>query len=188
MVRDNEVPGLFSVRLRRVRISIATRPAAMPIMIPAIPIIIGANWKLRLLAGCRVMVVLLVEVAVIVDVIRSVIVYPTVPRWAIRKPSAFFALEGLTSTISHIPGLGTAASKAYEVAMSWLVMASAVVPQVPPFNQASYFPCCTMKKLIGLSEVKFPYTYSPVVVVKFTAQSSQGRFVPVVEGTVNAPL
>jgi len=84
-----------------------------------------------------------------------------------------------------------AALKVYDVVMSWLVIASPVVPQVSVFNQFSYFACCTIKKLSGLSEVKLPDTYSPVMpvaVVKFDVQNSQGKFVPVVEGTVKGPL
>jgi len=84
-----------------------------------------------------------------------------------------------------------AALKAYDVVMSWLVIASPVVPHVPAFSQFSYFACCTIKKLSGLSEVKLPDTYSPgvpVVVVKFEVQNSQCKFVPVVERTVKGPL
>ena len=81
--------------------------------------------------------------------------------------------------------------KEYEVAMSWLVMASSVVPQMPSFNQFSYFVCCTIKKSTGLSEIKLPDTYLPTVpvtAVKFHAQYSQCKFVPVVDGTVKGPL
>ena len=68
------------------------------------------------------------------------------------------------------------------------MIASCVVPHVPAFNQSSYFVCCTIKKLTGLSEVKLPDTYSPRAAVKFDAQNSHGRFVPVVERTVKGPL
>ena len=60
--------------------SIATRPTAVPTTIPRIAIT-GANWKLTILVGCAVVVVvLLMIVGIIVEVINSVTVYPNVER------------------------------------------------------------------------------------------------------------
>jgi hypothetical protein len=39
-----------------------------------------------------------------------------------------------------------------------------------------------------MSELKLPERYWPVVAVKFRPQSSHGKFVPVVERTVNGPF
>ncbi len=50
-------------------------------------------------------------------------------------PSAFLALEELTSTMTHAPELGRAALKAYDVMSSWLAIASVALPHVPCFDQ-----------------------------------------------------
>lgn len=50
-------------------------------------------------------------------------------------PSAFLALEELTSTMTHVPELGRAALKAYDMISCWLAIASVVLPQVPCFDQ-----------------------------------------------------